>query len=192
MKKFFIISVLIIIFICTQLTSSAKDSYGTYFKKGEKALAEQEYTKAINELTKALNLASKNSDVKEDLINAYILRGDKNKDKEYGKSANDYRSALFYIEFFIPENTKDITKTILEYVKNQLENSLKHLSYKKSPQESYYYGYLLESAGEYAAAGYEYIQASKDKKLNEKSNKGIERIIKKLGFKNINIIKKTS
>lgn len=109
--------------------------------KGMKYLQTEDYTKAIQEFSKTLD--------KEGLISAYTKRGDKNfQDKEYGKAANDYRSALFYA----PDN---------EEIQKSLKLCEKKLKLKNTPKNHYYTAKLLEAAGENAAAKYEYTQAEK-------------------------------
>ncbi len=121
--------------------------------KGIKFLQAEEYTKAIQEFSKTLD----DEESKEGIISAYVKRGDKNfQNKEYGKAANDYRSALFYA----PDNIK---------IQNSLRSCEKKLKFKNTPKNHYYTAKLLKVAGEEAAANYEFTQSAKYMKTLEKN-----------------------
>lgn len=135
--------IIIFLLITVLIPSYAKTN------KGMKYLQAEEYTKAIQEFSKTQD--------KEGLISAYAKLGEKNfKDKEYGKAANNYRSALFYAS-----NNEEVQKS--------LKLCEKKLKFKDTPKNHYYTAKLLEVAGEEAAAKYEYSKAAKYIKTLEKN-----------------------
>lgn len=126
----------------------AKDSQ---ISKGQKFYNQEKYTEAIIEFSKT---AKKDKLV---LISAYEKRGDKYfKEKEYGKAANDYRSALFYVLYFYPEMNTDITQ-----IQRKLKDCEAKLHLKNTSKNHYYTARLLDISKEYPAAAYEYMQTSK-------------------------------
>lgn len=165
-----------------QTTVLAKPSYTTQLNKGTKQLKEQKYTPAIESYTKAVKLAPENLQARVGLANAYITRANiyYNRDKEFGKAANDYRCALYYILYFKPA----IEDAELEKLNSEAENKLnvcyKKLHFKKNSETRFHIAGLLKIAEVYPAALYEYNQASKDKELTERCNKNINELIKKM------------
>lgn len=180
MKKFILFILCYCIFLQTSVF--AKPSYITPLNKGTKQLNEQKYTPAIESYTKAVKLAPDNLEVRVGLVNAYITRANIyfNKDKEFGKAANDYRCALYYIQNFKPELADSELEKLNIEAENKLNICYKKLHFKKNPESRLIIAELLKIAGVYPAAVYEYSQASKDKDLTEKCNKNINELIKKI------------
>lgn len=162
MKK--IVKILILLLLFTSPVF-AKDSYTTLVNKGLKLYDKGNYTESITEFSKAAKLEQKDKLAKLGLIAAYKKRGDKYlNNKEYGKAANDYRSVLFYILYFHPElNTEELNANIPQMQK-YLKDCETKLHFKNTPKNHYSTAKLLDIAGEYPAAAYEYMQAVKYKK----------------------------
>lgn len=180
MKKYVLLFLCYCIFLQTAVF--AKPSYTTQLNKGAKLLNEQKFTPAIESYTKAVRLAPENLQSRAGLANAYITRANVyyNKDKEFGKAANDYRSALYYIQCFKPVIEDEALEKLSSEAENKLNICYKKLHLKKNCESRFFIAELLEIAGVYPAAVYEYSQASKDNELAEKCNKNINELIKEM------------
>lgn len=180
MKKIVLFILCYCIFL--QTYALAKPSCTTQLNKGAKQFNEQKYTPAIESYTKAVKLAPDNLQARVGLVNAYITRANVyyNKDKEFGKAANDYRCALYYIQYFKPViEDAELEKLSFE-AENKLNLCYKKLHFKKNGESRFIIAELLKIAGVYPGAVYEYNQASKDNNLTEKCNKNINELIKKI------------
>ncbi len=178
MKKVVIILVCSFFFLQTQVI--AKPSYTTHLNKGLKQLNEQKYTPAIESFTKAVKLAPDNLQTRVSLAKAYITRADIyfDKDKEFGKAANDYRCALFYLEYLEPVIIDSELEKLIIDAETKLNLCCKKLHFKKTCENRYNTAELLKIAEIYPAAVYEYNKAAKDKNLTEKCNKKISEVLK--------------
>lgn len=155
----------LIFFIIFTAPVFAKDSYTALVNKGLKLYDKGCYTESIKEFSKAAKLEQKDKLAKLGLIVAYGKRGDKySKENEYGKAANDYRSVLFYTLYFHPELNSDELNTNIPQMQKCLKDCETKLHFKNTLKNHYYAAKLLDIAGEYPAAAYEYMQAAKYKK----------------------------
>ncbi len=125
--------------------------------KGQKLYDKGKYTEAIIEFSKT---AKKDKLV---LISAYEKRGDKYfNEKEFGKAANDYRSALFYALYFYPEPNTNISQ-----LQKNLKDCEAKLHLKNTAKSHYYTAKLLDIAGEYPASAYEYMQTKNQERAKQ-------------------------
>jgi len=130
----------------------------TYYNNGVQFLKSSKYDEAIIEFRKALreNPFDKTSRIQ--LVNAYIARAQyhNNKIMDYNKTANDLRSALFYLRFY---NDEPVDVQYLSDVNNleaTLDNILYSMNADKSAKGRCTMGRSLRAQGEFAAAATEF------------------------------------
>lgn len=172
-------------FLSITLHVYAAESYKTHLTKGKQYLDKNNFTEAIQEFSKALKMEPKHFECKKNLIYAYALRGDQylKENKEYGKAANDYRSMLFYTLYFNFDLNSQELNTAIPVLLKYLNICEKELHFKKTAKNHFYTAKLLETAGEYPAAAYEYFQVLKSKKYSDESYKHVGKILVDLGIK---------
>lgn len=181
MKK--IIKTLIVFSLFAMLPVFAADSSTAHCKKAAKLLDKGEYTEAIKGFSKAITISPCDPAAKLGLIMAYAEQGDKFflEDKEYGKAAHNYRAVLFYTLYFHPEFNSDNLNSKIPMMYDALSLAEKKLRFKHNAQNHYNTAKLHELAGEYSAAAYEYIQASKNKKYTKECMENVAGILSELG-----------
>lgn len=130
----------------------------TYYNNGVQLLKSSKFDEAIIEFKKALreNPLDKTSRIQ--LVNSYIARAQYNNNKvmDYNKTANDLRSALFYLRFY---NDEPVDVQYLSDVNNleaTLDNILYSMNADKSAKGRYTMGRSLRAQGEFAAAATEF------------------------------------
>lgn len=176
-------TLIIIILLAVTMPVFAKENALTHVNRAAKLSDKYKYTEAIKEYSKAIAIDPVCYMAKYGIILTHAEQGDicLLEDKEYGKAANHYRSILFYTLYFHPElNTENLNSKI-PMMREALGICEKKLHYKNTPKNHYNTAKLLELAEEYPAAAYEYMQASKNKKLAKECNKNVAAILCKLG-----------
>ena len=98
-------------FVCTVAISALFNSpvfaapnnaFYQHYDSAQEYLNQGQYSSAIVEFRKALRINYMDNSARIGLINSYLARGTyyANQEKNYDKSANDFRSALFYLKMF--------------------------------------------------------------------------------------------
>lgn len=130
----------------------------THYNNGVQFLKSSKFDDAIIEFKKALreNPLDKTSRIQ--LVNAYIARAQYNNNKamDYNKTANDLRSALFYLRFY---NDEPVDVQYLSDVNNleaTLDNILYSMNADKTAKGRCTMGRSLRAQGEFAAAATEF------------------------------------
>lgn len=180
MKKIILFLLCYCIFLQTGVL--AKSSYTAQLNKGAKQLSQQKYTLAIETYTKIIKQAPDNLQARIGLTEAYITRANVyyNKNKEFGKAANDYRNALYYIQYFKPVLTDDKLEKLAFEAENKLNKCYKKLHFKTHPEGHFLMAELLGIARIYPAAIYEFSQASKEKDFAASCNNHIKELLKNI------------
>ena len=95
-------------FILTLLNGIAYADFKEHYDLGQTYMSQYQYPNAINEFKSALRINYLDNSARIGLINAYLARGTEyaNKDKEWTKAADDFRSALFYLVYYPNSNLK--------------------------------------------------------------------------------------
>jgi tetratricopeptide (TPR) repeat protein len=135
--------------------------YSKYYDQGIEYYNNSQYTKAIEQFTQALKLAPTNAPIRNNLAVSYISRGTyfHNNVKNYEEAANNYRAAIYYLEYDAPEdaatspNAPDnlrIAHQNLDAAEQNLGNDIGSPSYHfKKAQELRSKGNFRESIVEY-------------------------------------------
>ena len=135
-------------------------NFKEHFDLGTQYLSNYRYSSAIDEFKSALRINYKDNSARIQIINAYLARGMHyaNTEKNWEKAADDYRSALFYLELY-PEKDKVQVASILDSVKKNLETCLNMQQYDRSPESRFAKAKALRADGELAASAYEFNQS---------------------------------
>lgn len=149
-----------------------------YYNNGVKFLKSSQYDSAIEEFRKALRENPNDKTSRIQLVNTYIARAQYNNNKvmDYNKTANDLRSALFYLRFY---DNQPVDAQYLSDVNNleaTLDNILYSMNADKSAKGRCTMGRSLRAQGEFAAAATEFhksIQVDSSCKKMALANLGV-------------------
>jgi tetratricopeptide (TPR) repeat protein len=138
-----------------------------HYNKGMAFLKQRQYSKAINELKTALEIAPDDTSIKNNLAVAYSSRATYYYNKNLGieKSANDYRSSLYYLKYF---NSLSISETISENIRvteDNLKNIMIAQKLKFTPEDRFKKAKELRGQGEFIPAAVEFIYAAEKPEL---------------------------
>lgn len=142
------------------ISQPAFADFKEHFDLGTQYLSSYRYSNAISEFKDALRINYKDNSARIQIINAYLARGmhTAQTDKNWEKAADDYRSALFYMEIY-PDKDKAQVASIYEPVNKNLETCLSMQKFDRSPQSRYAKAKKLRADGEFAAAAYEFSKS---------------------------------
>lgn len=162
----------------------ADETFKSHFDLAEQYYKQAKYTNAIGEYQKALRINNLDNSARIGLINSYLDRATYyiNTLKDFDAAANDYRSALFYLEVYPTEQTMQNASQITSDVKDNLEKCFVETKFDKSSYSRYKKADEIRNNGlnDYAAAAYEYYRASLigDSNIVKNANRNIADIIK--------------
>lgn len=161
----------------TGYTNNYSETGSAYYNNGVKFLKSSSYDNAIIEFKKALreNPTDKSSRIQ--LVNSYIARAQYNNNKvmDYNKTANDLRSALFYLRFYDEQPVDVQYLSDVNNLEATLDNILYSMNVDKSAKGRCTMGRSLRAQGEFAAAATEFhksIQADISCKKTALANLG--------------------
>ena len=142
------------------ISQPAFADFKEHFDLGTQYLSSYRYSNAISEFKDALRINYKDNSARIQIINSYLARGMyiANNEKNWEKAANDYRSALFYMELY-PDKDKAQVASIFDQVNKNLETCLSMAKFDRSPESRYAKAKTLRADGEFAAAAYEFNKA---------------------------------
>ena len=118
------------------------------------------------------------------LINSYLARATyyANQEKNYDKSANDFRSALFYLKMFpTKEQAIQNSAAMIASANENLNQCLKVTSFDKTANSRYKKAEELRAMGNFSASAYEFSKATQSETLAAKANIQIADLMKLLG-----------
>lgn len=181
-KKLIITALMIICLGCNTAFADFKE----HFDLAQNYLSQYQYSSAITEFKNALSINYMDVSARVGLVNAYLARGRSYaiNDKNWEKAANDYRNALFYLEYY-PNNQDAINNSanITAQVTSNLEKCLNAINYDRSPQNRYNTATKLRAIPNFGAAAYEFAQSLGDKSLQKSSFEQIGEILETLDNK---------
>ena len=155
-----------------------------HFDAAQEFLNQGQYSSAITEFRKALKINYMDNSARIGLINSYFARATyyANQEKDFDKSANDFRNALFYLQMFpTKDQTIQNSTSMIASAKENLNQCLKITSFDTTASSRYKKADELKATGNLAAAAYEYSQAAKNEKLTGDANANIAVLMKVLG-----------
>lgn len=165
------------------LSGSAQADFKEHYDLGQSYAAQYQYPSAIEEFKSALRINYMDNSARIGLINSYLALGTDraNKDKNWSKAADDFRSALFYLKYYPGQSTASNSAGVITQTENNLETCLENAGYDFASQNRYNTAKRLRAEGNFPAAGYEFMQALGDKSLQKSSFEQVAEIMKVLG-----------
>ena len=164
--------------------ASGMSAFGEHYNAGQNFLTQNQYSSAVVEFRKALKINYLDNSARIGLVNSYLARATyyANTEKNYDKAANDFRSALFYLNIY-PDNEQDIQNSIgmIQSAASNLNQCLKVTSYDTTPQARFQKAEELRAISQFPAAGYEFLKAAENEKLSSDAYAQIADIMKSLG-----------
>lgn len=166
------------------LNGYAFGNFREHFDLGQNYMQNYQYSSAITEFKSALRINYLDNSARINLVNAYLARASEygNKDGAWGKAADDFRSALFYLTYY-PKNKTNIQNSaaVISQATQNLEVCLNATNFDRSAQNRFNTAKRLRAEGNFAAAAYEFNQALGSKELQKNSFEQIGDIMKLLG-----------
>ena len=135
MKKSLVTLTRLAIILCL-LNGTAFADFKEHFDLGQSYLSQYQYSGAIDEFKSALRINYLDNSARIGLVNSYLSRGTDyaNKDRNWQKAADDYRSALFYLMYYPAPNYVQNSAAAINQVQNNLEKCLDAANFDTSPQ----------------------------------------------------------
>lgn len=157
--------------------------FAQYYDAGQNYLAQGQYSSAIGEFRKALGINYLDNSARIGLINSFLARATyyANQEKNYEKSANDFRSALFYLKIFPQkEQTVQNSAGMIASANENLNQCLKVTSFDKTASSRYKKAEELRAVGNFSAAAFEFYQAAQNENFTGKAYVQIADLLKVL------------
>ena len=173
--------------IVLPIFSATAETFMKHYEVAQNYLTQGQYSSAIVEFRKALRINYMDNSARIGLINSYLARATYfvNQEKNYEKSANDFRSALFYLKMFpTKEQTIQNSASMIASANENLNQCLKVISYDKTASSRYKKAQELRAIGNFSASAYEFYEASKNESLSGDANVQIADLMKLLGNEN--------
>ena len=165
------------------ITNPANADFKEHFDLGQQYLSNFQYSGAIAEFKNAMRINYLDNSARIGLINAYCARAQYYADKEqnYKKAADDFRSALFYLVYYPNANAVKNSSSAIVQVTANLNSCLSAINFDTSPSNRFNTAKQLRADGEFAAAAYEFNQSLGDKNYIKDSFEQTGDIMKLLG-----------
>ncbi len=187
------INKLIIVCFVMILTTFTQVSYGNsyvqtpyenldYYELGMNAMEKREYTKSIDYLKKALAKDPSNTSIRNNIAVALTSRGTYfyNQGIDLEKAANDYRTAIYYLQYYGKYENSDTINQNINLAHQNLNSVLSAQKAKTDSLSRLKKGKELRGKGELAASVIEYINAAKDRQYAYESYVALGDIMKVL------------
>lgn len=167
------------------LINPAFADFKEHFDLGQSYLSQYQYSGAINEFKSALRINYMDKSARISLVNAYLARGTDyaNKQKDWGKAADDYRSALFYLKYYPEERDVRNSAQAIDQIISNLDRCLSEIGYNRAAQNRFDTAKRLRAEGNFSAAAYEFNHSLGSKELQKSSFEQIGDIMALLGNK---------
>ena len=164
-----LICLLTITYGASQINSFASvQDFMQFYNTAQTSLEQGQYSSAIDNFRKALKINYLDNSARIGLINSYLARATyyANQEKNYEKSANDFRSALFYLKIYPTDDQKvQNSSAMIASANENLNQCLKITSFDKTASARYKKAEELRAMGNYSAAAYEFSQAAKSENI---------------------------
>lgn len=169
--------------IISLLSGTAFADFKEHFDLGQTYLSQYQYSGAITEFKSALRINYLDNSARIGLVNSYLARGTEyaNKDRNWSKAADDYRSALFYLMYYPTPNYVQNSAAAINQVQNNLSKCLDAINFDLSSENRFNTAKKLRAEGNFPAAAYEFNQALGSTSLQASSFEQIGDIMKILG-----------
>ena len=181
-KSSLILSGILSVFL---LNGMAFGDFKEHFDLGQSYLSQYQYSGAISEFKSALRINYLDKSARIGLVNAYLARGTEyaNKDKNWNKAADDFRSALFYLKYYPEDKDARNSAQAIDQIINNLDRCMSESGYDRSPQNRFDNAKRLRAEGNFSAAAYEFNHSLGSRDLQKVSFEQIGDIMTILGNK---------
>ena len=163
---------------------ASSGAFMQHFEAAQNYMEQGQYSSAIVEFRKSLRINYMDNSARIGLINSYLARATyyANQEKNFDKSANDFRSALFYLKMY-PTKTQVIQNSaaMIASANENLNQCLRVVSFDKTASSRYKKAEELRAMGNFSAAAFEFSQAAQSEKLAGEANVQIADLLKLLG-----------
>lgn len=185
MKKNFKFIFLILFVIGLSTIMPAYADFNEHFNLGQNYIAQQQYSSAIMEFQKALKIDPYNDFARIELINSYLASGTDlaNNKYEYQAAADDYKSAIFYLKYYVNNDIAKNWSDSIRATKKKLSFCEKRAKVKNNSENHYLMADKLYKNKNYSAAAYEYEQIINKKKYKREALFKISTIMEVLNNK---------
>lgn len=165
------------------LNGIAFADFKEHFDLGQTYLSQYQYSGAISEFKSALRINYLDNSARIGLVNSYLARGTEyaNKDRNWQKAADDYRSALFYLMYYPAPNYVQNSASAITQVQSNLEKCLDAMNFDITSENRFETAKKLRAEGNFSAAAYEFNQSLGSTSLQKASFEQIGDIMKILG-----------
>ena len=167
------------------------DAYGAstaifaqHYNAAQNYLEQGQYSSAIVEFRKALRINFMDNSARVGLINSYLSRAAyfANQEKNYDKSANDFRCALFYLKMYpTKDQTVQNASAMIASANENLNQCLKVVGFDRTPSSRMKKAEELRAIANLEAAAYEYSKAAENRTYSAEANTQIAELMKILG-----------
>lgn len=185
-RKFlgFVCTIAISTLLSSPVLAAPNSAFFQHYDAAQEYLNQGQYSSAIVEFRKALRINYMDNSARIGLINSYFARAAyyANQEKNYEKSANDFRSALFYLKIF-PTKAQQIenSASMIASANESLNQCLRVQSFDRTASSRYKKAEELRAMGNFAASAFEFSQAAQNESFAAKSNLQIADLLKLLG-----------
>ncbi len=164
------------------LSNCAYAGFKEHYELGQQYLSTFQYSGAITEFKNAMRINYMDNSARIGLINSYIARATyfANKEKNYQKAADDYRSALFYMQYYPQQSS---SAQYIPQITSNLNVCLRQTNFDTSAANRFATAKQLRAEGNFSAAAYEFNQTLSDRSLQKESFEQVGDIMKLLGNK---------
>lgn len=131
-----------------------------HYTLGQQYFFNSRYSSAIDEFKKALMINFLDNSARIGLVNSYLARGTylANYENNFKSAADDFRSALFYLKYYVDRDVAMNSISSISSAYNSLQYCEKRCGTNTSPEGHYRMAEELNNAGNFPAAMYEYEQ----------------------------------
>ncbi len=151
---------LVILLSLLVISNPAFADFKEHFDLGTEYLSNYQYSGAITEFKNALRINYKDNSARIQIINAYLSRGQHyaNTEKNWSSAADDYRSALFYMQMYPTGDNAQVSSAIGPVTQN-LNTCLNMLKFDRTALSRFNKAKELRAEGNFSAAAYEFSQS---------------------------------
>ena len=159
-KKSIIVSCLIIAGIGFGMNMPSFAGFQEHYTLAQQHFFNARYSSAIDEFKKALMINFMDNSARIGLVNSYIARGTylANTEQNYKAAANDFRSAIFYLKYYVDKDIAMNSFSSISSTANSLHFCEKQTGGINSAEAHYKLAEELNMEGNFPASMYEYEQ----------------------------------
>ena len=156
-------------------------AFAEHYNAAQNYLTQNQYSSAIVEFRKAMRINYLDNSARVGIVNAYLARAAHyaNTEKDYSKAANDFRSALFYLQMY-PDNQQDVQNSIgmIQSANGNLNQCLKVMGTDTTAGARYKKAEELRAIANFPAAAYEFSKAAESEKYSSEGNAQVGDLMK--------------